>query len=204
MTLRKTLLISSISALSIMANPTHAMNFTTTFTGDNFVNSFSFNDDGTPFYQLIDTTGLSGSQAWTDSSTLSLTLNDYSQYEFIWQTTNASGPAAFLADITLGNMSYSTSTDPNIWSYSADGINWASVTSYGQNGVSPWGTISAINPNAEWIWDDAYQTNESLYLKASITSPVPEPSTYGLMLGGLGLVGFMANRRRQNKQRASI
>lgn len=28
-------------------------------------------------------------------------------------------------------------------------------------------------------------------------SPVPEPSTYALMLGGLGLVGFMAYRRRK-------
>ena len=31
------------------------------------------------------------------------------------------------------------------------------------------------------------------------TSPIPEPSTYALMLGGLGLVGFMAVRRRNKK-----
>lgn len=28
-------------------------------------------------------------------------------------------------------------------------------------------------------------------------SPIPEPSTYALMLGGLGMVGFMAYRRRK-------
>lgn len=32
----------------------------------------------------------------------------------------------------------------------------------------------------------------------SPVSAVPEPSTYALMLGGLGLVGFMASRRRKN------
>lgn len=31
----------------------------------------------------------------------------------------------------------------------------------------------------------------------SITSPIPEPSTYLLMMGGLGMVGFMAYRRRK-------
>ena len=30
----------------------------------------------------------------------------------------------------------------------------------------------------------------------SQTIPIPEPSTYALMLGGLGLIGFMARRRR--------
>lgn len=34
------------------------------------------------------------------------------------------------------------------------------------------------------------------YTLNTVTSPVPEPSTIALMLGGLGLVGFMAMRRR--------
>lgn len=39
-----------------------------------------------------------------------------------------------------------------------------------------------------WAMDDFVFNN---------VSAVPEPSTYALMLGGLGLVGFMASRRRK-------
>jgi hypothetical protein len=28
-------------------------------------------------------------------------------------------------------------------------------------------------------------------------APVPEPATYGMLLGGLGLLGYMARRRKQ-------
>jgi len=31
----------------------------------------------------------------------------------------------------------------------------------------------------------------------SVISVVPEPSSYAMMLGGLGLVGFMAFRRKK-------
>lgn len=33
----------------------------------------------------------------------------------------------------------------------------------------------------------------------SMTTPVPEPETYGLMLGGLGVLGFLARRRNGGK-----
>ncbi len=35
------------------------------------------------------------------------------------------------------------------------------------------------------------------YTVNTVTSPVPEPSSIALMLGGLGLVGFMAARRKK-------
>ncbi len=38
--------------------------------------------------------------------------------------------------------------------------------------------------------------NTGAYLSSPV-SPVPEPSAIALMLGGLGLVGFMAARRRK-------
>jgi hypothetical protein len=33
----------------------------------------------------------------------------------------------------------------------------------------------------------------------SLTTPVPEPETYGLMLSGLGVLGFLARRRKGGK-----
>ena len=40
------------------------------------------------------------------------------------------------------------------------------------------------------------------YLVASMSSvtPVPEPETYAMLLAGLGLIGFTANRRRGSRQ----
>jgi PEP-CTERM motif len=38
-----------------------------------------------------------------------------------------------------------------------------------------------------------------VYGMSMLTAAVPEPETYGMMLGGLGLIGFVAARRKANK-----
>ncbi|VAW49171.1 hypothetical protein MNBD_GAMMA04-1356 [hydrothermal vent metagenome] len=44
---------------------------------------------------------------------------------------------------------------------------------------------------------DGYFTLSEIQVRGTLVSAIPEPSTYALMLGGLGLVGFMAVRRRR-------
>jgi PEP-CTERM motif len=63
-------------------------------------------------------------------------------------------------------------------------------------------TTSNLRINAAWdIPSDSYPTNPNLavpYLTIQATNPVPEPSTYAMMLAGLGLIGFIAYRRKNN------
>jgi len=47
-------------------------------------------------------------------------------------------------------------------------------------------TVTTVQPTTGFIWPSA----DNLVLA------VPEPGTYGLMLAGLGIVGFLARRRR--------
>ncbi|MBV6322207.1 FxDxF family PEP-CTERM protein [Duganella sp. HSC-15S17] len=49
-------------------------------------------------------------------------------------------------------------------------------------------------------WSSSVQINANHFFKAvdvkGYTTPVPEPETYAMLLAGLGLVGFMARRRK--------
>ncbi len=51
-------------------------------------------------------------------------------------------------------------------------------------------------PSGWWLPTNA----KSLAFTASITSAVPEPETYAMLLTGLGLIGWMNRRKRQAKK----
>lgn len=52
-------------------------------------------------------------------------------------------------------------------------------------------TLTAVQPAATFLWPTA----DNLVLASAIAA-VPEAQTYAMMLAGLGLMGFMARRRR--------
>jgi hypothetical protein len=41
-------------------------------------------------------------------------------------------------------------------------------------------------------------SNLTLFARDVVTTPVPEPETYAMMLAGLGMMGYMARRRRKS------
>jgi len=68
--------------------------------------------------------------------------------------------------------------------------NFAATTSYGANGVSPWGTLGGISSSAQWIWSGNNDINDASYFSIAILKDanVPEPASLGLL--GLGLLAL--------------
>lgn len=69
------------------------------------------------------------------------------------------------------------------------------------NNWSPY-TFSVLGTGSDTLKFNAFGTSDSYggsLDKVSLTAAVPEPETYGMMLMGLGLMGFIA-RRRKNGQ----
>ncbi|MCX4189090.1 FxDxF family PEP-CTERM protein [Methylophaga sp. OBS3] len=103
-----------------------------------------------------------------------------------------------------------TSTEDVTFNFDSFGINGnegvLNLTVSGPDGISRTfgngqgeGTITFndLAPDTYLLQVDTRTMDNGSYTLSSSVSPVPEPSTLALMMAGLGLVGFMSNRRRQ-------
>jgi hypothetical protein len=57
--------------------------------------------------------------------------------------------------------------------------------------------VGIVRPTAD-VRSIAFKGNYVVVDDFTFTTPVPEPETYAMMLAGLGLIGFMARRRKAN------
>ena len=74
----------------------------------------------------------------------------------------------------------------------------ATVGDYANSGWNTYTFGSAYTGYLEFGVNNVLDTSLSSQLHISNVSAVPEPETYAMLLAGLGLVGWMARRRKSN------
>lgn len=98
---------------------------------------------------------------------------------------------------------------PSLGTVAADisGATW-SIPGADANALSTWGSISGIDPSANFIWHDTFDINSSsdgnyvIFRSANpipdvpAASPVPEPASMILFGVGSGLLGFIRNKKK--------
>jgi hypothetical protein len=94
---------------------------------------------------------------------------------------------------TLFDVSGNPLTDSGLGIFGdlASGVSYASIAI----GSSSNGSIVSIPLNAAAV--SAINGGTDTFFIGGTISPVPEPATYGMLLAGLGLLGFMVRRRNQ-------
>jgi len=130
------------------------------------------------------------------------------------QGNDLGGPGALIGDFSLsgdshvfGNGLTHLLTNTLDWAVSTVGwFDYITPTYYGYNGAYPWGYRPGISGNAQWIWSNDFEYDDTAYFSVAINatdeyappSAVPLPASIWLFLSGLAGLGYM-QRRKQEK-----
>lgn len=129
-------------------------------------------------FDVYDGTSVYGSGSFSGSDMNSdnlLTFSELNVFSFV-STGDGDGHGH---NVSLGDLVDTGDFDITNTNWIANGVSWSG------------------NPDdAFFTWNNRNLSVSSTWATV-ITSAVPEPSTYALMFGGLGLVGLMAARRRK-------
>lgn len=112
----------------------------------------------------------------------SFTLDQESSLEVTARVLNSSG----------GNL-----LDNNLFLFSEDtGIDFGSLSFGTETGTAYFNNLAPGNYAYEVYGYNRGTGNSDVSFSSTFTNAVPEPETYALMLGGLGVIAFLARRRK--------
>jgi hypothetical protein len=121
---------------------------------------------------------LASGNNWPTTETFNTTLQPGVDYYLHIRATDVGGVAGFLGEFdltgsehTFANGLNTLSTNPTDWQVSTSGWNnYVGASSYGQNGVSPWGNRPLVNGSAQWIWSSDNNSDNLNFFTTKITA----------------------------------
>lgn len=139
-------------------------------TADNMFEAYLSIDDSTAG------TLISTGSRWADTYSLAASLTPGQDYYLHIRASDTSSIAAFIGSFEIAGIEHTfanglgnVNTSTVDWLVSTTGWeNYLTPTSYGTNGVGPWGAKPSINANAEWIWSADYNNDDVAYFTTSI------------------------------------
>ena len=195
--MRQEMAAFALAAFAV-AGAAQASTVSTDMTVDNAFNFFISTNDSVPGIPFG--TGNNWPQTYSFTGLLTPGVTNYLHIQAI----NAGGPGMFIGDYRLSDSSFQFAngsqtlfTETQDWRVSPTGFGSGYVTPIdeGPNGTGPWGSFPAMG-SAHFIWESGVPENTTIYFSSVITPTIPEPETYAMIMAGLGLMGFMARRRR--------
>lgn len=150
-------------------------NFSGSLNVDNTFEAYLSTDDA------VQGTLIGSGNNWPTTVDISSTLTPGQSYYLHILARDVGGVAGFLGEFELTGSDHTFSnglstllTNTTNWKVSTTGwSNYLPATGYGTNGVSPWGTRSAVNSNAVWIWSSNNDSDNVNYFSTAIVPPTP-------------------------------
>jgi hypothetical protein len=194
-------------ALSVLATLTFAMatgsaNAATYNIDESFTGTFSLTDLGNGTGHIDHALNFS-SLLTGDSSIFSSAVSSYVSYSTLPTFQLCTSGCSFTETLKNGDSLFGTvafTTPPG----TPDATNnfttsfGANITITGGSGLFAGATGSGVATGSD-VWTSATGGTSIQHTVAILTTPVPEPETYAMMLAGLGIMGFMVRRRRNEE-----
>ena len=223
-----TILLSIASLVFLITGTAGAIPITATLTADNHYALYFGNEQGITSVGAneSDWDGNPGTYNWSEAETFDVfdvALGDYI-YVAAWSDGLVAQGLIGQFDFGCGSILTNTSDwevsltyydlDDGVFRSTVNNIqtqinsvtSWSPITNSLDHGAYPWGSISGISEDAQWIWGSeligASSNGEYQIFRTQIgdiPAPVPEPATLFLLGSGLiGLAGF--GRKKLSKK----